>query len=88
VEELSGEILKLCVRVGGSISGEHGIGADKKCLMPEMFNDADLETMQLLRLAFNPQGLANPGKIFPTPHTCGEAAQAQKMGQFPGLEVF
>lgn len=88
VEELSGEILKLCVRVGGSISGEHGIGADKKCLMPEMFNDADLETMQLLRLAFNPQGLANSGKIFPTPHTCGEAAQAQKMGQFPGLEVF
>lgn len=74
--------------MGGSISGEHGIGADKKCLMPEMFNDADLETMQLLRLAFNPQGLANPGKIFPTPHTCGEAAQAQKMGQFPGLEVF
>ncbi len=88
VEELSGEILKLCVRVGGSISGEHGIGADKKCLMPDMFNDVDLDTMQLLRYAFNPQGLANPGKIFPTPHTCGEAVQAQKTGKFSSLEVF
>ncbi|WP_254174029.1 FAD-linked oxidase C-terminal domain-containing protein [Planktothrix pseudagardhii] len=88
VEELSGEILKLCVRVGGSISGEHGIGADKKCLMPEMFNHIDLDTMQWPRLAFNPQGLANPGKMFPTPPTCGEAAQAQKMGRFSDLEVF
>ncbi len=87
VEELGGEILKLCVKVGGSISGEHGIGADKKCYMPDMFSEIDLETMQWVRQVFNPQGLANPGKIFPTPRTCGEAASASKQ-QFEGVEVF
>jgi glycolate oxidase len=88
VEELGGEILKLCVRVGGSISGEHGIGADKKCYMPDMFSNDDLETMQWVRQVFNPQGLANPGKIFPTPRTCGEAANAIKNQQFEGVERF
>ena len=87
VEELGGEILKLCVKVGGSISGEHGIGADKKCYMPEMFSDADLETMQYIREVFNPKGLANPGKIFPTPRTCGEAA-IQNPRQFEQVERF
>ena len=76
VEEVGGEILKLCVRVGGSISGEHGIGADKRCYMPNMFSKADLDTMQFVRQVFNPKGLANPEKIFPTPRTCGEAARA------------
>jgi glycolate oxidase len=75
VEKLGGEILKLCVRVGGSISGEHGIGADKKCYMPEMFSESDLETMQWVRNAFDPQGIANPTKILPTPRTCGEGAK-------------
>ncbi len=88
VEELGGEILKLCVRVGGSISGEHGIGADKKCYMPEMFSDADLESMQWVRQVFNPQGLANPGKIFPTPRTCGEAANHASVKQFESVERF
>ncbi|MEM9164799.1 MAG: FAD-linked oxidase C-terminal domain-containing protein, partial [Cyanobacteria bacterium P01_F01_bin.4] len=74
VEALGGDILKLCVAVGGSISGEHGIGADKRCYMPNMFSPADLDTMQWVRQAFNPHGLANPTKIFPTPKTCGEAA--------------
>ncbi|MBW4570773.1 MAG: glycolate oxidase subunit GlcD [Tolypothrix carrinoi HA7290-LM1] len=87
VEEVGGEILKLCVKVGGSISGEHGIGADKKCYMPDMFSEIDLETMQWVRQVFNPQGLANPGKIFPTPRTCGEAASASKQ-QFEGVERF
>ncbi|MEM7727145.1 MAG: glycolate oxidase subunit GlcD [Cyanobacteria bacterium P01_A01_bin.45] len=77
VEEVGGEILKLCVRVGGSISGEHGIGAEKRCYMSSMFSDADMETMQWLRGVFNPQGLANPEKIFPTPRTCGEAARSK-----------
>jgi glycolate oxidase len=86
VEELGGDILKLCVAVGGSISGEHGIGADKRCYMPQMFSPADLETMQWVRQAFNPTGLANPGKIFPTPRTCGESARAQ--GNFPQVEQF
>jgi glycolate oxidase len=77
VEKLGGEILKLCVRVGGSISGEHGIGADKRCYMSEMFNETDLESMQWVRMVFNPKELANPGKIIPTPRTCGESGRAQ-----------
>lgn len=88
VEELGGEILKLCVKVGGSISGEHGIGADKKCFMPDMFSETDLETMQWVRQVFNPNGLANPGKIFPTPRTCGEAANAVTQKQFDSVERF
>ncbi len=84
VEELGGEILKLCVRVGGSISGEHGIGADKNCYMSDMFTETDLETMQYIRTVFNPEGLANPGKIFPTPRTCGESARRE----IPGVPVF
>jgi len=88
VEELGGDILRLCVKVGGSVSGEHGIGADKRCYMPNMFTEADLETMQLVRQAFNPKGLANPGKIFPTPRTCGEAASAASTKQFESLERF
>ncbi|MBE9222518.1 glycolate oxidase subunit GlcD [Cyanobacterium stanieri LEGE 03274] len=87
VEELGGEILKLCVKVGGSISGEHGIGSDKKCYMADMFTEADLETMQYVRSAFNPKGLANPEKIFPTPRTCGESANAQK-AEFQGAQAF
>jgi glycolate oxidase len=88
VEELGGAILKLCVRVGGSISGEHGIGADKRCYMPEMFSETDLETMKWVRQVFDPQGIANPGKIFPTPRTCGEAARAETARQFEGVERF
>ena len=88
VEELGGDILKLCVQVGGSLSGEHGIGADKKCYMPNMFTKIDLETMQYVRTAFNPKGLANPDKIFPTPRTCAEAANAQSIKQFEKVELF
>ncbi|MBD2039523.1 glycolate oxidase subunit GlcD [Microcoleus sp. FACHB-672] len=88
VEELGGEILKLCVKVGGSISGEHGIGADKKCFMPDMFTATDLETMQWVRQVFNPKGLANPGKMFPTPRTCGEGAKVQNTQKFNGAELF
>jgi len=88
VEELGGEILKLCVAVGGSISGEHGVGAEKRCYMPEMFSETDLETMLWVRQVFNPKGLANPEKIFPTPRTCGEAARAQAQSQFPRIERY
>ncbi|MEO0769840.1 MAG: glycolate oxidase subunit GlcD [Cyanobacteria bacterium J06649_4] len=87
VEALGGDILKLCVRVGGSISGEHGIGADKRCYMPTMFSDVDLETMQWVRGAINKQGLANPTKIFPTPRTCGEAAN-KTLNKFKDLDNF
>jgi glycolate oxidase len=71
-EEVSGAILDLCIEHGGSITGEHGVGADKAKYMPRMFTDDDLDTMQMLRCAFDPRGLANPGKVFPTPRLCGE----------------
>jgi glycolate oxidase len=71
-EELSGAILDECIRHGGSITGEHGVGVDKSKYMPRMFGPDDLDTMQLLRCAFDPAGLCNPGKVFPTPRLCGE----------------
>src|ERR1039457_6248802 len=71
-EVLSGAILDACIEHGGSITGGHGVGADKSRYMPKMFGADDLDTMQLLRCAFDPAGLCNPGKIFPTPRLCGE----------------
>ncbi|HEY2579803.1 MAG TPA: FAD-linked oxidase C-terminal domain-containing protein [Streptosporangiaceae bacterium] len=71
-EELSGAIIDLCIEHGGSITGEHGVGVDKSKYMPKMFGADDLDTMQLLRCAFDPRGLCNPGKIYPTPRLCGE----------------
>jgi len=71
-EILSGKILDLCIEHGGSITGEHGVGVDKSRYMPRMFGADDLDTMQLLRCAFDPGGLCNPGKVFPTPRLCGE----------------
>jgi glycolate oxidase len=73
VKALGGEILRLCLEAGGSISGEHGVGSDKRCYMDWMFSPDDLASMQLVRRAFDPDGLANPGKIFPTPKSCGES---------------
>jgi glycolate oxidase len=71
-EEVSGQILDACLEAGGSITGEHGVGVDKSRYMPKMFTSADLDTMQLVRCAFDPANLCNPGKIFPTPRLCGE----------------
>ncbi len=71
-EELAGLIIKACVDAGGSITGEHGVGVDKKAYMPSMFGEADLDAFQRLRCAFDPHGLANPGKVMPTPRLCGE----------------
>ncbi len=71
-EELAGLIIKACVDAGGSITGEHGVGVDKKAYMPAMFAEPDLEAFQRLRCAFDPHGLANPGKVMPTPRLCGE----------------
>ena len=70
--ELAGEILTACVEAGGSITGEHGIGFDKKQFMGQVFSDADLAAFQRLRCAFDPAQLANPGKVMPTPRLCGE----------------
>ena len=71
-EELAGLIVKTCVDEGGSITGEHGVGVDKKRYMPQMFDEPDLAAFQMLRCAFDPDGLANPGKVMPTPRLCGE----------------
>jgi glycolate oxidase len=89
VEEFGGEILRLCVEVGGSISGEHGIGTDKRCYMSYMFDDVDLETMTWIRNIFDPKGLANPEKVIPTPRTCGERGTFGDVSdRFPGIEQF
>jgi glycolate oxidase len=77
-EHVSGAILDLCIEYGGSITGEHGVGADKAKYMPRMFTDDDLDTMQMLRCAFDPRHLSNPGKIFPTPRLCGEVPGRRK----------
>jgi glycolate oxidase len=71
-EELAGKIVEACVAAGGSITGEHGVGVDKKRYMPSMFAEPDLAAFQHLRCAFDPRGLANPGKVMPTPRLCGE----------------
>ncbi|MDA3626524.1 FAD-linked oxidase C-terminal domain-containing protein [Saccharopolyspora oryzae] len=71
-EQVSGAILDLCIEHGGSITGEHGVGADKVKYMGRMFTADDLDTMQRLRCAFDPVGICNPGKVFPTPRLCGE----------------
>ncbi|GEJ56139.1 FAD-linked oxidase C-terminal domain-containing protein [Anaeromyxobacter diazotrophicus] len=69
---LGREILRLCVRYGGSITGEHGVGAEKAAAMADMFGPDDLETMARVRWGFDPRGRFNPGKVFPTPRLCGE----------------
>ena len=71
-EELSGRILDVCLEAGGSITGEHGVGVDKKQHMPKMFDEPDLAAFQRLRCSFDPAGLANPTKVMPTPRLCGE----------------
>jgi glycolate oxidase len=70
--EVAAEILSYCIEAGGSLTGEHGIGADKSQYMPTMFTPADLALMQVVRAVFDPRGLCNPGKVFPTPRMCGE----------------
>jgi glycolate oxidase len=71
-EGLAGAILDLCITSGGSITGEHGVGHEKRSKMAKQFTPEDLDTMQLVRCAFDPDGIANPGKVFPTPRLCGE----------------
>jgi glycolate oxidase len=89
VQELGAAILRLCIDAGGSITGEHGVGSDKRCYMDWMFSPDDLATMRLVRHALDPDGLANPGKLFPTPRGCAESDRRKV--ELPGgeaLEVF
>jgi glycolate oxidase len=71
-ERLSERILELCIEKGGSITGEHGVGEEKKHMMSKMFAEPDLQTMQRVRCAFDPLQLSNPTKVFPKPRLCGE----------------
>ena len=77
-KEVGIEILTACVEAGGSLTGEHGIGMEKNCYMPLQFAPADLAAMRRVKDAFDPAGLANPGKIFPTPGRCREFSLAAR----------
>ncbi len=78
-EQLAGEILTLCIQLGGSITGEHGVGMEKRDFLPRMYGEADMEAMHRLRRAIDPLELANRGKMFPT----GEAPALRSVGAHP-----
>jgi len=90
-EEFGADILKLCVEVGGVLTGEHGVGVEKRDLMPVMFSKVDLAQQQRVKCAFDPELLLNPGKMFPELHRCAELGRMHvHKGQvpFPDLPRF
>ena len=90
-EDFGADILKLCVEVGGVLTGEHGVGVEKRDLMGTMFNEADLNQQQRVKCAFDPDGLLNPGKMFPQLHRCAELGRMHISGgklPFPDLPRF
>jgi glycolate oxidase len=78
-EALAARILRMCIEMGGSITGEHGVGLEKRDFLPEMFNSEEMDCLQRLRAAFDPLGIANPGKMFPG----AEAPALQQRGLHP-----
>ena len=83
-ERFGADILRLCVEVGGVLTGEHGVGVEKRDLMPEMFSEEDLNQQQRVKCAFDPNQLLNPGKVFPTLHRCAELGRMHiHRGQIP-----
>ena len=90
-EEFGSEILRLCVEVGGVLTGEHGVGVEKRDLMGTMFTEDDLNQQQRLKCAFDPGQLLNPGKVFPTLHRCAELGRVHIHGgrtRFPDVPRF
>ncbi|MBF0394666.1 MAG: FAD-binding protein [Alphaproteobacteria bacterium] len=90
-EAFGADILRLCVEVGGVLTGEHGVGVEKRDLMPEMFSEDDLAQQKRLKCAFDPGGLLNPGKVFPTLERCAELGRLRVTGghvPFPDLPRF
>jgi len=90
-EEFGADILKLCVEVGGVLTGEHGVGVEKRDLMGEMFTEIDLNQQQRVKCAFDPTQQLNPGKVFPTLHRCAELGRVHiQSGQtrFPDIPRF
>ena len=91
VESFGADILKLCVAVGGVLTGEHGVGVEKRDLMPVMFNEVDLRVQQRIKCAFDPESLLNPGKMFPELHRCAELGRMHVHGgriPFPDIPRF
>ena len=87
-EEFGADILTLCVEVGGVLTGEHGVGVEKRDLMPAMFNEDDLNHQQRVKCAFDPDGLLNPGKVFPELHRCAELGRMHiHKGQVPFPDI-
>jgi glycolate oxidase len=90
-EAFGADILKLCVEVGGVLTGEHGVGVEKRDLMGTMFDECDLAHQQRLKCAFDPDGLLNPGKVFPQLHRCAELGRVHVHAgrlPFPDLPRF
>lgn len=90
-ELFGADILRLCVKVGGVLTGEHGVGVEKRDLMDDQFTDAELNQQQRIKCAFDPEGLLNPGKMFPRLHRCAELGRVHVHGgklAFPHLERF
>ncbi|MFN4089997.1 MAG: FAD-linked oxidase C-terminal domain-containing protein [Alphaproteobacteria bacterium] len=90
-ESFGSDILRLCVEVGGVLTGEHGVGVEKRDLMPAMFTEDDLKQQQRVKCAFDPKQLLNPGKVFPTLHRCAELGRMHISGgrvPFPELPRF
>jgi glycolate oxidase len=90
-EAFGADILRLCVEVGGVLTGEHGVGVEKRDLMPIMFDESDLAHQQRLKCAFDPDGLLNPGKVFPQLHRCAELGRLHVHAgrlPFPNLPRF
>src|SRR5437764_5283576 len=88
VRQAGREIMETCVRAGGSITGEHGVGLDKSSYLPLIFSEDDMGAMLRVRAAFDPSGLCNPGKIIPLPRGCGEARAVATQGLSESLPVF
>jgi glycolate oxidase len=83
-EDFGADILKLCVEVGGVLTGEHGVGVEKRDLMIHQFTETDMNQQQRVKCAFDPEGLLNPGKVFPQLHRCAELGRMHiHRGQLP-----
>ena len=90
-ENFGADILRLCVEVGGVLTGEHGVGVEKRDLMPAMFSETDLDQQQRVKCAFDAKGLLNPGKVFPTLNNCAELGRMHISGgklPFPDIPRF
>jgi glycolate oxidase len=90
-EDFGAEILRLCVAVGGVLTGEHGVGVEKRDLMPTMFSETDLNAQMRVKCAFDEKGLLNPGKVFPVLHNCAELGRMHISGgklPFPDIPRF